>query len=232
MAPLAALSAAAADGPELDAALSAVRARTDVRSAAWNNRSIPSLLVGVTGQGKQPGTFDAFARGICGTLAAKGVGGAIVHVLDEDQPAGKWVELGKADCPQLAKGDATTPAAQLVDVTTLAGKDEAAVAKLLGKPVAKDKSKYGQKRRYALKDGGSVEITFIGGKADWLEITPGKDAPVPFGPACGQAIGIPAAPAFASAATIRWDGANGIRSVEAFPAGKNVDYWHVKVTTR
>ncbi|MBG3875571.1 hypothetical protein FVW20_00645 [Desulfovibrio oxamicus] len=186
----------------------------------------------MTGQGKQPGAFDGFARGICGTLAAKGVGGAIVHVLDEDQPAGKWVELGKADCPQLAKGDATAPAKLLVDVPSLSGKDEVAVAKLLGKPTAKDKSKYGQKRRYALPGGGNVEITFIGGKADWMEITPGKDAPVPFGPACGQAIGISAAPAFASAATVRWDGVNGIQSVEAFPAGAHVGYWYVKVKTR
>ncbi|WP_196607855.1 hypothetical protein [Nitratidesulfovibrio oxamicus] len=42
---LAALPAEAADGQALDAALSAVRAHTDVRSAAWNNRSLPSLLV-------------------------------------------------------------------------------------------------------------------------------------------------------------------------------------------
>lgn len=228
------LPAFAADGPALDAALAAVRARTDVRSAAWNNPNLPSLLVGVTGQGKQPGAFDGFARGICGTLAAKGVGGAIVHVLDEDQPAGTWVELGKADCPQLAKGDAAAPAAQLVDVPALAGKDEAAVAKLLGKPVGGEKTKYGPKKLYKAAQGTDVEVVFINGKADWLTITPSKDAPVPFGPACGQPIGIPAGvgPNHVTAQAITWNNAPGFLSVTASPVEGRVWYWYVKVKTR
>lgn len=224
-------TAAAAGGPDLDAALSAIEAQKGVRSAAWNNRSVPSLLVGVTGKGKNPGAFNSYAAGLCGTLAAHGIGGAIIHVLDEDQPAGKWVELGTAHCPQLAKGDATPPAALLVDVPALAGKDEAAVAKLLGKPVSGEKTKYGPKKLYKLR-GTDVEVVYIGGKADWLTITPGNDAPVPFGPACGQAIGIGVRPDHVTAQAITWNNAPGFISVTASPAEGRVWYWYVKVKTR
>ncbi|MBU1229572.1 MAG: hypothetical protein KKA55_01945 [Proteobacteria bacterium] len=82
---------------QLEAALAAVKKRDKVLSVAWNNKSLPSLLVGVNGAGKVPGAFDSFARGICGALAAEGINGAFVHVLDND--ASGWVELGKAECP-------------------------------------------------------------------------------------------------------------------------------------
>jgi len=224
---------AATNDASLDAALAAIESEKMVRSAAWNSRSTPSLLVGVTGKGKNPGAFNSYAAGLCGTLAAHGIGGAIIHILDEDQPAGTWVELGTAHCPQLAKGDAAAPVAQLVDVPTLAGKDEAAVAKLLGKPAGGDKTKYGPKKLYKLR-GTDVEVVFINGKADWLTITPSKDAPVPFGPACGQAIGIPAGigPDHVTSQAITWNNAPGLLSVTASPAGGSVWYWYVKVKTR
>jgi len=215
-----------------DAALAAIESEEMVRSAAWNSMGfVPSLLVGVTGRGKNPGAFNSYAAGLCGTLAAHGIGGAIIHVLDEDQPAGTWVELGKADCPQLAKGDATAPAAQLVDVPALAGKDEAAVAKLLGKPVGGEKTKYGPKKLYKLR-GTDVEVVYIGGKADWLTITPGKDAPVPFGPACGQAIGMGVRPDHVTEQAITWTNAPGVLSVLATASQGHVWYWYVKVKTR
>lgn len=83
---------------QLDAALAAVKKRDKVSSAAWNNKSLPSLLVGVNGAGKGPGAYDGYARGICGALAAEGINGAFVHVLDNN--ASGWVELGKAECPE------------------------------------------------------------------------------------------------------------------------------------
>lgn len=82
---------------QLESALTAVKKRDKVLSASWNNKSLPSLLVGVNGSGKAPGAFDSYARGICGVLAAEGIDGAFVHVLDNN--ASGWVELGKAECP-------------------------------------------------------------------------------------------------------------------------------------
>jgi len=83
---------------QLDAALAAVKKRDKVLSAAWNNKSLPSMLVGVNGAGKVPGAYDSYARGICGALTAEGINGAFVHVLDNN--ASGWVELGKAECPE------------------------------------------------------------------------------------------------------------------------------------
>lgn len=82
---------------QLDAALTAVKKRDKVLSAAWNNPTLPSLLVGVAGAGKSPHSYDSYARGICTVLGAHGIKGAFVHVLDNF--ASDWVELGKAECP-------------------------------------------------------------------------------------------------------------------------------------
>lgn len=82
---------------QLDAALAAVKKRDKVLSAAWNNRTLPSLLVGVAGAGKSPHSYDRYARGMCGVLEAHGIKGAFVHVLDNFSD--DWVELGKAECP-------------------------------------------------------------------------------------------------------------------------------------
>lgn len=211
------------------AALATVQKHKLVRSAAWNSKSfVPSLLVGVTGQGKKPGAYNGLAQGFCGTLAAKGIGGAVVHVLDEDQPTGTWGELGKAECPELPSADAASAKTErFMNISAVAGKDTGAVSKVLGTPTGTEKSKYGQRAYYKLKDGTEVEIVYISGKADWITIHPGS--PVPFGPACGQAIGITVPPTFASSSVVRWDG---WKTAEAHAAGPHVDYWYIKVKTQ
>ena len=56
----------------------------------------------------------------------------------------------------------------MLDVHAFAGKAQADVAKVLGAPSRKEKSKYGPKLSYR---DGKVEVVFIDGKADWITVS-------------------------------------------------------------
>ena len=124
-------------------------------------------------------------------------------------------------------------AGTLVDIPSIAGKDEASVAKALGKPTAAEKSKHGPKKTYKLVPDGEVEVVFIQGKADWITVTPGPKTRPPFGPDALRALGLPSAPpSFSSPAVLRWANTSGLLEVSIFPAGQSVGYWYVKTRTQ
>lgn len=78
---------------KLAAALEAVEAESQVISAAWQDESLPSLLVGVADDGTRR---DGYAEYICTVLAEQRVYGGVVHVMDNH--AEDWTELGKHWC--------------------------------------------------------------------------------------------------------------------------------------
>ncbi|MHC1701816.1 MAG: hypothetical protein AB9900_12745 [Humidesulfovibrio sp.] len=228
----AATAQAAPSEAQLDAALTAVKKDKRVMSAAWNSKTLPSLLVGVDARGKAPGAFNSYALGFCGTLAAQGISGAFVRVMDNN--AAGWVELAKVECPETPKvtGAApTTPAPAAVQ--NLAGKSPQAVAAILGKPKETEKTKRGPKMTYvSAKSGVTWEIVYIEGKADWITITPSESHPVPFDERAITAIGLPqSTPERLAPSEIRWANVHGLRSVVFFPNGKKVGYCYVKAAT-
>lgn len=118
-------------------------------------------------------------------------------------------------------------AASLVDVTAVAGKSEREVTKVLGKPVACTKSKYGPKCEY--KDG-QLEVVFIKGRADWITVNGlGK---VPFNDDAITALGLVRRPPTTAMPTVkRWENVQGLLSVSVFKGGPGSDYAYVKVYT-
>lgn len=78
---------------QLADALEAIEAEPRVISAAWQDDSLPSLLVGVADDGTNR---DGYAEYICLILADHRVYGGVVHVMDSY--AEDWTELGKHWC--------------------------------------------------------------------------------------------------------------------------------------
>jgi len=129
-----------------------------------------------------------------------------------------------------ALADAISP---IVDIPLLVGKDEASVAKILGKPTSSGRTKYGPKMTYKVTSRGEVEVVYIQGKADWITVTPSVGSPVPYGPDAIRMIGLPSStPSFRSPATIRWSNVNGLLEISVFPAGQNVGNWYIKARTQ
>lgn len=123
--------------------------------------------------------------------------------------------------PELLADDA------IIDVPTIIGKSEAAVAKIIGKPTECSNVKHGRKCSYAKAE---TEIIFISGKADWITLE-GIDT-LRFNKSALNSIGIkPQAPSFTNNFTMRWEPLQGMRSVSLFGAGINADYFYIKVYT-
>jgi len=115
-----------------------------------------------------------------------------------------------------------------VDIPKIAGKEPAAVEKLLGKATEGEKTKHGKALVY---QKGKVEIVYIKGKADWITVNDLKD--VPFDETATKALGIEAAkPAFKGPMVIRWEPAGKLTSVAVFELDGKVDYAYVKVATK
>lgn len=78
---------------DLMAALTAVEKEPKVKSAAWSDKGMPSLLVGVADDGSNR---DGYAEYICQVLADHRVYGGVVHILDNYSKERR--ELGKHWC--------------------------------------------------------------------------------------------------------------------------------------
>jgi hypothetical protein len=116
----------------------------------------------------------------------------------------------------------------VVDIPEIAGKEPAAVEKLLGKPTEGDKTKYGKTLVY---QKGKVEIVYIKGKADWITVNDLKD--VAFDETATKALGLKASkPTFKGPTVIRWEPAGKLTSVAVFERDGKVDYAYVKVATK
>ncbi len=116
----------------------------------------------------------------------------------------------------------------VVDIPKIAGREPAAVEKLLGKPTEGEKTKYGKTLVY---QKGKVEIVYIKGKADWITVNDLND--VTFDETAIKALGIEAAkPTFRGPMVIRWEPAGKLASVAVFELDGKADYAYVKVATK
>ncbi|MEW6519241.1 MAG: hypothetical protein AB1461_07490 [Thermodesulfobacteriota bacterium] len=83
---------------QLEDALTEVKSEPKAISVAWNDTSIPSLLVGVADDKTQR---DGYAQYICLVLAEHGIRGGVVRIMDEYAARkNEWKELGKSWCPK------------------------------------------------------------------------------------------------------------------------------------
>lgn len=116
----------------------------------------------------------------------------------------------------------------VVDIPKIAGKEPAAVEKILGKPTEGEKTKHGKTLVY---QKGKVEIIYIKGKADWITVSNLKD--VTFDETATKALGIEASkPTFKGPMVIRWEPAGKLASVAVFELDGKVDYAYIKVATK
>ena len=116
----------------------------------------------------------------------------------------------------------------VIDIPKIAGKEPAAVEKILGKPTEGEKTKYGKTLVYQT---GKVESVYINGKADWITVNGLKG--VPFGETATKALGLDAAkPTFSGPAVIRWEPAGKLLSVAVFSLDEKVDYAYIKAATK
>lgn len=116
----------------------------------------------------------------------------------------------------------------VVDIPKIAGKEPAAVEKILGKPTEGERSKHGKTLVY---QKGKVEIVYIKGKADWITVSGLKD--VSFDESATKALGLDLAkPTFSAPAVFRWEPAGKLASVAVFELDGKVDYAYVKVSTK
>jgi len=92
-------AAAAQKKENLAKALAAIKAEPEVKDAAWNSESLPSLLAGVINDGTRQ---DGYAQYLCLVLYRHGIKGGVVRVMDAGAATyrNEWVELGKAWCPK------------------------------------------------------------------------------------------------------------------------------------
>jgi hypothetical protein len=84
---------------QLTAAIAAVESEPKVKDAAWNDESLPSLLVGVLDDGTNR---NGYAEYICLKLMEHNIRGGVVHIMDVGAAANndERRELGKAWCPK------------------------------------------------------------------------------------------------------------------------------------
>jgi predicted nucleotide-binding protein len=150
-------------------------------------------------------------------------------VKTQGQGTKRWV-LTDSGLGRVLAALATIPTT-LVDVLAIAGRDEASVAKTLGKPASAKDTKDGPTSTYVLANGVKVEIIYLDGNAEWITVTPGSTVPVHFGEDALRVLGLPSRlPSFRSPAVLRWGNISGLLEVSIFPgAGENVDYLYIKV---
>lgn len=119
--------------------------------------------------------------------------------------------------------------APVVNILKLVRRSPTEVDRLLGKPttIRKEKTRHGYVpvREYA---NGTVQVTFINGKADDFVIKPqgvAYDAT-----AALNALGLPySRPAFSNESTIRWTAVSGLRDISVSPMPGGIDFIEVLV---
>lgn len=137
-------------------------------------------------------------------------------------------------CVALAASTAESTAPKLLQgALLLAGKTAAEVAAGIGQPMAQEKTKYGPKMTYILGSGATVEIVYIGGKADWITMTPRPGKRIPFAPQAITGIGLAEAkPTSRELDVIRWEHIQGLRKVSVHRGGDGtVWYFYIKAKT-
>ncbi|KGF72849.1 hypothetical protein DO97_03735 [Neosynechococcus sphagnicola sy1] len=139
-----------------------------------------------------------------------------------------WKSLVAIAC--VINAVATSPThseAVIVNVPKIAGKNQAQVSKVIGKPKSCKQSKYGRKCIYTKAD---TEIVFIKGKADWITIN--KMPGAKYDKSSLALLGFPVkTPTFANLNAMRWGNIPGFLEVSFFPEGSSISYAYIKTKT-
>jgi len=134
---------------------------------------------------------------------------------------GQFVPTGECESIDASRSDGA------LDILNLVGQNKKSVERVVGKAESCEKSKYGEKCYYR---GGSLEIVFIEGQADWFTVYPSNAL---YLQDCIEQIGLKSRKPDAQASgSMKWLGLDGLLEVQAFRGSKGyVDYLYVKART-
>ena len=115
----------------------------------------------------------------------------------------------------------------ILDVLSLRGTGEQQVARDLGQPEECGETYQGTRCRY--RDG--IEITFIDGRADWIQVAP--EGEIPFEPRAIRHLGLlTVPPAIRNPFRMHWIGHHGLEVVTVLGSGHYVALFQVQAYTR
>ena len=115
----------------------------------------------------------------------------------------------------------------ILDVLEIADHSPEEVAAQIGEPTRCDETYQGLSCQY----GDEVEIIYIDGKADWIQVTP--MAEIPFEPTALKHLGLLVTlPLVRNPFRMHWDGHQGLAVVSLFGSGRYVALFQVRSVTR
>lgn len=121
---------------------------------------------------------------------------------------------------------AAAEGAIVLDVLEIIGKDGTEVAAILGRPDRCIETYQGDSCQYP----GGIEITYIGDRADWIQVAPENE--IPFTPDALRQIGLlPTLPVVRNPFRMHWDGHQGLAIVSLFGSGQYVALFQVRAFT-
>lgn len=116
-----------------------------------------------------------------------------------------------------------------VPVAGIAGQSVKEIENTLGKAENCQNGKYGKNCTY--KDG-AVEITFIGGKADWFTIYPTDNTAYSDSSLSVLGLSGKSPPSTKNSYVMKWEGIEGLKEVSIFPLPNGyIDYFYIKAKT-
>ncbi len=114
----------------------------------------------------------------------------------------------------------------ILDVLEVSGRSQEEVAALIGQPADCDDTYQGVSCRY----GATVEVIFIGGRADWIQVTPPEE--ISFEPTALRYIGLlPTLPLVRNPFRMHWDRHQGLAVVSLYGSGRYVALFQVRAFT-
>jgi hypothetical protein len=126
------------------------------------------------------------------------------------------------------KSETPAGAASLIDIVAIAGKPRETVSEVLGEPRRCEVGEFSERCRY---NGADVEITYIGGKADWITVPLYGDE-WPLAASTLAALGLPQRePDEISEHEDIWRGLAGYREVRMAGSAQGAIYVRIKVAT-
>ena len=135
---------------------------------------------------------------------------------------------GLAITPAVAQQPTISP---LVSVLAIAHKGPKQVDGLLGRP-SKKRQERGRHGMFPVREyqHGSIQITFIKDKAEWIDVYPSSRVPFKARAILG-AVSLPyQEPNFSNQTKIQWHSLAGMLQIYAFSSPKGVNFIHISVS--
>lgn len=176
---------------------------------------------------KNTSRWERWARRIILGVGVAGLLGLCVFAgVNEDRPSRSTAEyeplVTESTDPMESEPERSVP--HIVDLRAIAGVDQDSVARVLGEPFKVENIPEGAIAAYyrpassprELSSGGSIEVDFVNGRADWITIK--GQTGMPYSPAVLQSLGLSTTPpSFSNQHFIAWTTIPGFKEIRVFP---------------